>query len=162
MADCGACGFCCRVLAVPDIQKPALMTCEHVGLHGGCAVQHTKLTDPKMAACAAFKCLWLDSQDHENEEWRMGRHLRPDISHVMFGPPDRENDKKLFVHVDSRHPTAWKDEEIMDYLREIVKKGGTIEIVVGERHFPFEGNLPEFKKPMPEFAVPETEFEIIA
>jgi hypothetical protein len=122
-------------MAVPDIGKPRLMACEHVGLHGGCAVHKNKQTDPKLQACAQFECLWLSSQDHPNPKFKMPRFMRPDLSHVMFGPQDREDDKLLYIHVDPFHPTAWREPEILDYINNIIlARGGSVELIIGDRH----------------------------
>lgn len=134
MADCGSCGLCCTLLHVPDIGKPAGMRCSHVGLHGGCEVHHKKESDPKLLACAQFKCVWLASQGHENLNFRMPREIRPDLCHVLLGPQDREDENLLYVHVDPRYPTAWREGSIADYIsRNILARGGKVEVCIGDR-----------------------------
>lgn len=131
-ADCGACNLCCFVLGVPDIHKPARMWCEWTTVHGGCARQADKASDESLLACAQFECLWLQSQQREGvPTWP--RTLRPDQSHVVFGPQDREDALLLFVHVDPRHPKAWKEPAIQARIQEILDGGGKVEVSVGER-----------------------------
>lgn len=138
MAGCGACNLCCRLLAVPDIHKPARMLCWWTGLHGGCARQSEKPTefDPNsdLMACKQFECLWLASQTHPDESKRLPRHLRPDQSHVVFGPQDRQDETLIYVNVDPDYPSSWKEPEIEDYLKGIRDRGGRVELIVGEKH----------------------------
>lgn len=135
---CGACNLCCKLLAVPDINKPARMLCWWTGVHGGCQRQSEKASDPALLACAQFKCLWLASQTHENEEYHQPRAMRPDITHVVIGPYDREDDTLIYVQVDPEHPSAWKKEPVASYLRGIMDRGGKCELVIGERHVRLE------------------------
>ena len=133
---CGACNLCCRLLAVPDIHKPARMLCWWTNIHGGCSRQHEKpqTFDPnhELMACAQFECLWLASQAHEDESKRMPRHLRPDQSHIVMGPQDRHDDTLIYIQVDPDHPTAWKEPEIQHHLQGIIARGGRVEVIVGE------------------------------
>lgn len=135
--SCGACSLCCKVLQVPDIQKPARMLCWWTTIHGGCQRHNDKLTDPNLLACAQFKCLWLESQDQEVEGLRMSRSMRPDQCHVMFGPQDREDETLIYVHVDPDFPDAWVDLGVLNYLRGIINRGGRVELFVGEERFMF-------------------------
>jgi len=129
---CGACNLCCKLLGVPDINKPARMLCWWTGVHGGCARHAEKHTDPQLLACAQFKCLWLESQTHEDQTKRMPRHLRPDLSHVVIGPPDRNDDTLAYVQVDPDYPRSWQAPEIKSYLDGIISRGGKLEVIIGD------------------------------
>lgn len=136
--DCGSCSLCCRLLAVPDIHKPAQVLCEWASIHGGCARQGEKGTDASLTACAQFECVWLKSQP---DVGRWPRHLRPDICHVIFGPSETVGEtRRLFVQVDPDHPTAWRAEAVREALNETLARGYEIEIIVNERHFAYEGS----------------------
>ena len=141
MADCGACNLCCKLLQVPDINKPARMLCWWTDIHGGCQRHKEKETDPSLQACRQFKCVWLASQDHEDETKRGKRFMRPDQTHVVFGPFDREDPLLLYVQVDPEHPSAWKEPHVSAYLEEILSKGAKVEIIIDEIRirFPEEG-----------------------
>ncbi len=141
-------------MSVPDIGKPAQMTCWWTTIHGGCTRQGDKPDPTKviynsdtnefrlfpgeegkdldLLACATFKCLWLDSQSHPDETKRMPRRLRPDQSYVMFGPQDTEDETLLHVSVDPDHATAWQKPEIVDFINRIIERGGKIELIVGD------------------------------
>jgi len=144
---CGACNACCKLLRIPDLDKPAGMLCEWTTIHGGCSRQAEKPKDPfnpvpgeayELAACAQFKCVWLQSQTRTDPGEIQPRHWRPDISHVMMGPKDRDNELHLFVHVDPNYPNAWTEPEINAYLRGMVERGCEVEIVIGETTFMLE------------------------
>lgn len=157
--DCGSCSVCCKLLRVPDIDKPSGMVCWWTTVHGGCTRQAEK-PDPTrvefdaetgifslpadqegkdlaLLACAQFQCLWLASQARSESEV-MPRHWRPDWSHVLLGPKDKDNDLLLHVHVDPEHPSAWKEPEIYGYLCRMVERGCEVEINVGEQRFLLE------------------------
>lgn len=137
MTDCGACNMCCRLLDVRSISKPAHMLCWHTTLHGGCVVHEKKLTDPALAVCAGFKCVWLESQNLD-ESRRGARSMRPDQCHVMF-VRDPDDPKLLWVHVDPRYRDAWRTSPVADYLEEVLGKGAKLEVIVGDDLF----SLPE-------------------
>lgn len=136
---CGSCNLCCTLLQVQDISKPALMTCWHTTLHGGCAVHAQKKTDESLKACDQFMCVWLASQTLEDESLRGNRDMRPDMSHVLLGPMDRDDPKLLYVHVDPAYKSAWRERPVAAYLDDVVSKGGRIIIVIGDNHFEYDG-----------------------
>ena len=131
--DCGSCNLCCTLLGVPDINKPARMTCWWTTVHGGCQRQGEKATDPALTACAQFECVWLESQKLD-EAKVMPRMWRPDMTGVVLGPKDRDDETLLFVQVDPSRPTAWREEPILSLLNGILDRGGKLEIIVGETH----------------------------
>jgi hypothetical protein len=91
-----------------------------------------KSSDPQLLACAQFKCLWLESQSHEDETKRLPRYLRPDISHVVIGPVDRHDDKLAYVQVDPQYPRSWQAPEIKNVLDGIIERGGQLEVILGD------------------------------
>lgn len=135
---CGACNLCCRLLAVPDIHKPAQMLCEHTTVHGGCARQAEKTTAPELQACHQFQCVWLASQSSEG---RLPRNLRPDMCHVVLGPKDREKEKYLYIQIDPEFPAAWRAPDVREYLDGATARGWEIEIILGPQHFSFSKDL---------------------
>ena len=128
-ADCGACSFCCFVMAVPDISKPACVHCEHEERpHGGCRV-YDKPEKPQ--ACTDFACLWLVSQSRRREE-RMIPALRPDRSKVMLHDA-RDGQDTVYLHVDPAHPDAWRWEPIQSHIDMIRSRGCAVHIIIGRR-----------------------------
>lgn len=123
-------------------------------MHGGCAVQQNKPDptkvfyddetktfikppeedekDMNLLSCAQFECLWLSSQKHEDETKRQPRHFRPDQTHVVLGPQDREDEKLLYVQVDPAYPRAWQDQPVSAYLNDLLSRGGQVELIIGD------------------------------
>jgi hypothetical protein len=127
-------------LAIPDLGKPARQWCAHaLRPHGGCAVHHLKAKTPSLRACADFECLWLQSQRRVDPGDRQERNLRPNISHVMFGPFDPEDDRHLFVHVDPEVPRAWKEPLVQERINVFLERGAQVTVVIGETHVELDG-----------------------
>lgn len=131
-SGCGSCNLCCRLLGVPDINKPGGMLCWWTGLHGGCQRHAEKGIAPDMAACAQFKCLWLADQEKADEERNVQIGVRPDICHVVLGPQDPKDSTLLYVQVDPDFPAAWRQQPIADILENILARGGRLEIIIGD------------------------------
>lgn len=130
-ASCGSCSFCCFVMAVPDIGKPACVWCTHAKRpHGGCAVYGT---EEKPGACDDFACLWLVSQSRAPEE-RFIPGMRPDRSKVMFHDARIEGQNVMYVHVDPAHPGAWQWEPVQDHIKMVLDRGCGVEVIIGHRH----------------------------
>lgn len=138
MLGCGACAMCCTLLQVPDIGKPARMTCWWTTVHGGCARHADKKTDPALEACDQFQCVWLASQTLDDPKLRQPRRMRPDFTHVVLGPQDPDDRGLLYVQVDPNFPTAWREGEIGVYLRDIVTKGARLEVIIGDTRVEIE------------------------
>ena len=134
MADCGACNLCCLLLDVKSITKPAHILCWNTTIHGGCKVHDLKKTDPTLAVCEGFACIWLQSQSLDDTSLHGARSMRPDQCHVMF-VRDPTDAKLLWVHVDPKHRDAWRNPGVGNYLEEVLAKGGRLEIIIGDDHF---------------------------
>lgn len=72
--ECGECSVCCTLMAVPEIQKKTMVTCQHVCAGGGCGVYATR-----PGSCKAFECLWLQDNQQALQEGD-----RPDKLGLMF------------------------------------------------------------------------------
>ena len=94
---CGDCKACCIALPIEALNKPAGAACVHVqelrpvGAPGLCG-RHTDLP----AACAAFRCLWLEGdlsgQDRPDRSglilWALPEYGTPTASEVRPGAAD--------------------------------------------------------------------------
>lgn len=136
---CGSCNMCCILLEVRSIGKPSGMRCWHTGVHGGCEVHASKATDPTLAACHHWRCLFLETQRVDDPTIRMNRDLRPDICHVVMGPQDPEDNTLLYVQVDPRHPGSYLKEPVYSYLKGILDRGGKISLIIGSQRAEFTG-----------------------
>jgi hypothetical protein len=77
--DCGSCTACCRVYAIPSLNKPAGKWCEHCAIGMGCKAYDSR----PQKECAEFQCLWLEMKSRGNET---ADDLRPDRCKVVFSP----------------------------------------------------------------------------
>ncbi len=90
--SCGPCTFCCKVLAVEELAKPAGTLCGHCA--AGCTIYETR-----PLACRSFECVWL--MDPE-----MPHRFRPDLTRVML---DQDHDgARLIARCDTANPMAWR------------------------------------------------------
>ena len=137
---CGSCSLCCFLMAVPDIDKPSCLWCEHTERpHGGCRIYDQP---EKPEACTAFKCLWLASQSRKLDD-RMPYGLRPDRCMVMFHdalatlPADHEVPEKdrnvMYVHVHPDHPGAWLNPEVQAQIGLVLSRGCKVKVHIGQR-----------------------------
>jgi hypothetical protein len=62
--SCGDCTFCCRPMAIEELQKPVGVLCQHCQPGVGC-----KIYLDRPPSCVSFECAWLTS-DQIPEDWR--------------------------------------------------------------------------------------------
>lgn len=139
MASCGACSMCCYLMAVPDLNKPACVWCEHAERpHGGCTVYNQPEIKPQ--ACTDFACLWLISQFRPRLE-QMLPAIRPDRAGIMFHDA-RDGENTLYVHVDPTRPDAWRAPAILDHIQFVQSRGCAVHVIIGPRRIVLELGKP--------------------
>jgi hypothetical protein len=105
--SCGECSFCCKILAVAAIDKPAGEWCPHCRPPKGCGIY---IDRPEV--CRTFYCQYrIDST--VAEDWY------PPKSRMML-VLDLDG-RRLRVHVDPHRPDAWKREPYHSMLRGYAK-----------------------------------------
>jgi hypothetical protein len=77
--SCGSCTACCRVFAIPALNKRAGDWCQHCDVGVGC-----KIYEARPPTCVDFACLWLQSQERADPRERLPPELRPDRSKVVL------------------------------------------------------------------------------
>jgi len=117
---CGTCTACCRVFAIPSLDKPAGKWCQHCDIGVGC-----KIYEQRPPICKDFKCVWLESFDHGKG---MAENLRPDRCKVVFSPTTREG--LLNAMTMPGMPDAWRKGAAWKFIQRIIKNGG-LEVVAG-------------------------------
>jgi hypothetical protein len=126
VSGCGSCAACCYLLAVPEIAKPRTSWCQHcTSGHNGCTIY-----DNRPESCRAFSCYWLISQGRAGQE--MPEAMRPDRSKAMF-MADIANPRHVLVHVFAAYPDAWKKGAVNAKINELVRRGVTVSIVIGNK-----------------------------
>lgn len=144
---CAECSLCCELVGVPEINKPRGEICKHVvsGKPGGgcCSLHPAAGGRGQPESCEAFYCSWLASQKIDEAtaqaclrqkgfDPRMPPSMRPDRSHVVFGPCDDQVENKLYINVDPKHPDAWRDPECLTWLNRLLFNGAEVVLFVGD------------------------------
>lgn len=113
---CGDCQLCCRLMPMPQLNKPANKRCEHQSHARGC-----KIYAGRPAPCRLWNCRWLVNQDTADLS-------RPDRSHYVIDiVPDfitmEHNDtgeqynlEVVQIWIDPKYPDAHRDPALRRYL----------------------------------------------
>jgi hypothetical protein len=99
--SCGSCTECCRMMAVPELYKPAWVYCGSCAQGVGC-----KVYPDRPQTCRDFSCGWLLAPN-------MGPHLRPDRCHVILYQPDPDT---IVALCDPDRPDAWRAPDVLELL----------------------------------------------
>lgn len=125
--SCGGCTLCCRLLPVRELGKKDNERCVHQRTGKGCAVYATL---PRVSpSCCLWSCRWVVNDD-------TAELSRPDRSHYVIDmmpdfitlsddddPTHKSNVEIVQVWVDPKHPDAYKDPALLDYLRRRGEEG---------------------------------------
>lgn len=118
---CGSCTACCRVYAIPALDKRAGDWCTHCDVGVGC-----RIYADRPPACHDFKCLWLQSQERENPAERLAPELRPDRCKVVLCPST--NPSIMGATTMPGAPDAWRRGAVHAFLKRMVERGLTVAI----------------------------------
>lgn len=111
---CNECTLCCKLLPVPQLQKPANTRCAFQRAGKGCTLHQS----PRYPShCSIWACAWLSGADLP----------RPDRAHYVVDPlidfielehpaAGRVRIDVVQVWVDPRHPDAHRDPALRAYL----------------------------------------------
>jgi hypothetical protein len=119
--NCGTCTACCRVYAIPSMQKPAGKWCDQCAIGVGCKIYADR---PKM--CVDFACVWLQSHQRPGEPG-MPIEMRPDKCKVVFSPTTKEGLMSAITMPGS--PDAWRKGEARKIIDLMLK--AAFRVVVG-------------------------------
>ncbi len=102
---CGSCAACCTAPAIPELNKPAGVPCQHLlpaqeGQVGRCG-QYAASTKPK--ACDTFRCLWLEGAGTEEE-----KPVRSDLLYYLWPETSRMVGERDVVQVLEMSPGAFE------------------------------------------------------
>jgi len=117
---CGSCTACCRVFAIPELEKPAGKWCQHCAIGNGC-----KVYDARPEVCVQFECLWLQSQKREPAE-QMPAALRPDKCKVVFSMSTNTHIMTAITMPGA--PTAWERPAVRAVIDKLVKHGVSVSV----------------------------------
>ena len=117
---CGTCTACCRVFAIPELDKPAGKWCQHCDIGVGC-----KIYENRPERCIDFKCMWLLSFEHIKGGWSVEQ--RPDKCKVVFAPTTNPH-----IIAGTTFPgtlDAWHKGEARKIIDNLLKAG--VRVVIG-------------------------------
>lgn len=128
---CRTCTLCCTLPEIRALDKPLYKPCVHLA-GAGCGI-FGKPERP--AVCGAFQCAWLNAQ-------LTGAAARHRIPHPLdagayfnFDPAE----KVIALFVDPKKPLAWKTSAIVDYLRPLIARGFTLQVIDRGRRMTIAG-----------------------
>jgi hypothetical protein len=128
--SCGDCSLCCKVMPVPEIEKPANEWCKHCRPgNGGCSIHEIK-----PAVCAGWYCAWM-TQGGIGERWY------PKLSRMVLSLAPEGTGTVLYVMVDPDYPLRWQEEPYYDDILGLAYHGlycggGYLtKICIGDRNF---------------------------
>ncbi len=104
---CGACTLCCKVYALPELEKAPGVWCGHCAPGKGCAIHASA-----PGQCRQFYCLWM-TDGKMPDEWR------PDHARFVLSifPPNGF----IYGQVDPGSPGAWRRQPYYDGLRAMAR-----------------------------------------
>jgi hypothetical protein len=118
---CGECSLCCKLLIIPELNKPENKWCQHCKLGRGCSIY-----DSRPAICQGFKCEWL--KDSVDDHWY------PMQSHMIIHCPPNDDGVGAVINIDPDYPNVWAEEPyysgILDIAEQLGAQGLTMLILV--------------------------------
>jgi len=118
--QCGDCSLCCKVLGIPELEKPKDVWCPNFAAGTGCRIYGTR-----PPSCRDFVCQWLNDPS-------MGPEWKPSISKLVLDSKPR----LLAVHADPAVSKPWRAEPYNSVLKRLAAQGlarGTIVMVIERR-----------------------------
>ena len=100
---CGTCTLCCKILAIPELDKPAFQWCTHCTVGEGCTI-HAERPE----TCRTFFCSYLVSPDL-GDEWKPSK--------ARFVLTYNRGPNRINVHVDPGRLDAWRKEPYLTQIR---------------------------------------------
>jgi hypothetical protein len=100
--ECGTCTLCCKLMRVPELEKPPDKWCPNCAIGKGC-----KIYEVRPPVCRQFLCVYLlDST--------MGEYWKPSHSRIILS---NSVATVLRVHVDPDRPDVWRREPYYSDLK---------------------------------------------
>jgi hypothetical protein len=115
---CGSCTFCCKVMAIEELEKPDGTWCVHCAIGKGC-----KIYDDRPEVCRIFSCSWL-------AEPSLPEAMRPDRSKVVLVA---WQPRVVTAYCDPADALAWRREPTYGLLKRAAGGGLAISARAGWR-----------------------------
>lgn len=122
---CGNCTLCCRLLAVPELDKAEGTWCRHCG-SSECAIHAIR-----PPSCRNFDCFWLMDEGFPDA-------LRPDRCGVVAWWNGADHDS-VVLHVDPDRPDALAKPPGSELLRAVLNGFARVYAVCGDERVMLRG-----------------------
>jgi len=103
--SCGGCTLCCKVMAVPEINKPRGAWCTYCVPGTGC-----RIYSDRPNGCRTFLCGWLTNP-------RFGAEWKPDRSRIVITVGRDGNG--LNFQCDPGYPEAWRKQPYYSQIKSL-------------------------------------------
>lgn len=120
-SPCRDCTLCCSVLEIQALDKPMYRPCRH--LAGNACGIYGRPERP--AVCAEFRCLHVTLREAGVAEWRAIPHPADAGAYLAKEP----GTALISLFVDPVRPERWKASGVVDYLRQLMRRGMRLEII---------------------------------
>src|SRR5262245_33779077 len=118
---CSGCTLCCKLIPMPEFHKPANVRCPHQ-THKGCNIYAQR-----PMACAVWTCRWLANDDTAElarpDRSRYVIDVMPDFVTVTDETGRYSTIEVVQIWCDPKHPKAWHDSALLDYIERRGKEG---------------------------------------
>ena len=112
--QCADCSLCCKVLGIPELDKPKDCWCPNFAAGVGC-----RIYNDRPPSCHDFVCRWLTDPT-------MGPEWKPSVCKMVV-----DSRPSLFVvHVDPAVSRPWSAEPYMSVLKRLSAQGLTKGVIV--------------------------------
>ena len=111
---CGDCSLCCKVLGIPELDKPKDSWCPNFAAGIGCRVY-----EDRPPSCHNFSCRWLNDTS-------LGPEWKPSVCKMVLDSRPR----MLTVHVDPAVSRPWRAEPYYSVLKRLSAQGLTRNVIV--------------------------------
>ena len=113
MSLCGSCTMCCKLLGIPELEKPATVWCTHCDIGKGC-----RIYDDRPADCQTYTCVW---RSFKEDGYPVPDELRPDrCGAIVDAAADGSGH---YVRVDPMKPDAWRKAVVQQFIQRFFSVG---------------------------------------
>jgi hypothetical protein len=118
---CRTCTLCCTLPEIQSLKKPSYKPCHHLK-DQGCGI----FGQPERpAVCTTFQCAYLNARTTDAETQNRIPHPLDAGAYFNVDP----GEKLIVLFVDPASPQQWKHSAIVDYLRPLIARGFSLEVI---------------------------------
>ena len=123
--NCGTCTLCCKVVSIPELNKPVSKWCQHCLPGRGCGIHATR-----PFVCRGAYCEWVICKG-------LGPEWKPEkCKFVLF---KTNGGRRLTAHVDPGYPSAWRKSPFYETFKQWAREAAqrtpdmhVVDVMIGE------------------------------